>query len=30
MQGFDKGIDAEPSWAINGRFPTQRMTGVQR
>jgi glycosyltransferase involved in cell wall biosynthesis len=30
MQPFDKGVDAGPSWAINGRFLTQRMTGVQR
>jgi glycosyltransferase involved in cell wall biosynthesis len=30
MQSSDKGIDAERSWAINGRFLTQRITGVQR
>lgn len=30
MQSSDKGVDAERSWAINGRFLTQRMTGVQR
>jgi glycosyltransferase involved in cell wall biosynthesis len=30
MQSSDKGVEAERSWAINGRFLTQRMTGVQR
>ena len=30
MQSSDKGADANRSWAINGRFLTQRMTGVQR
>jgi glycosyltransferase involved in cell wall biosynthesis len=30
MQRFDKRVDAGRSWAINGRFLTQRMTGVQR
>jgi glycosyltransferase involved in cell wall biosynthesis len=30
MQCSDKGVDAKRSWAINGRFLTQRMTGVQR
>jgi hypothetical protein len=30
MQGFDKGGDTGRSWAINGRFLTQRITGVQR
>jgi glycosyltransferase involved in cell wall biosynthesis len=29
MESVDKGADG-PSWAINGRFVTQRMTGVQR
>ena len=29
MEKSDKRVDA-PSWAINGRFLTQRMTGVQR
>src|SRR5580693_10467252 len=26
----DAGVDGGRSWAINGRFLTQRMTGVQR
>jgi glycosyltransferase involved in cell wall biosynthesis len=26
----DNGVDGKQSWAINGRFLTQRMTGVQR
>src|ERR1700731_3327011 len=30
MQSSDKGDEVERSWAINGRFLTQRMTGVQR
>jgi glycosyltransferase involved in cell wall biosynthesis len=30
MNISDDGVDAERSWAINGRFLTQRMTGVQR
>jgi glycosyltransferase involved in cell wall biosynthesis len=30
MQSFDKDVAAERSWAINGRFLTQLMTGVQR
>jgi len=30
MQVFDDGVDRKRSWAINGRFLTQRMTGVQR
>jgi glycosyltransferase involved in cell wall biosynthesis len=30
MQSFNKRAHAEGSWAINGRFLTQRMTGVQR
>jgi glycosyltransferase involved in cell wall biosynthesis len=30
MQVCDHGVDKGASWAINGRFLTQRMTGVQR
>ena len=30
MQSSDKGADTELYWSINGRFLTQRMTGVQR
>jgi glycosyltransferase involved in cell wall biosynthesis len=30
MTGSDDGVDARPIWAINGRYLTQRMTGVQR
>jgi glycosyltransferase involved in cell wall biosynthesis len=30
MQNSNKRVDAERRWAINGRFLTQRMTGVQR
>jgi len=30
MTGSDDGVDARPIWAINGRYMTQRMTGVQR
>jgi len=30
MQSSDKGVDAIRGWAVNGRFLTQRMTGVQR
>jgi hypothetical protein len=30
MQVFADGVDAKRSWAINGRFLTHRMTGVQR
>src|SRR3984893_14709034 len=30
MTGSDDGGDARPIWAINGRYMTQRMTGVQR
>src|ERR1700730_3524457 len=30
MQSSDKGVDTGRSWAINGRFLTQRMTGFQR
>jgi hypothetical protein len=30
MKSSDDGIDARPIWGINGRFMTQRMTGVQR
>lgn len=30
MTGSDDGVDARPIWAINGRYTTQRMTGVQR
>jgi glycosyltransferase involved in cell wall biosynthesis len=30
MQVFDDGVDGKRSWAINGRFLTQRVTGVQR
>jgi len=30
MTDSDDGVDARPIWAINGRYMTQRMTGVQR
>ncbi len=30
MMTSDDGVDGTPDWAINGRFLTQRMTGVQR
>jgi glycosyltransferase involved in cell wall biosynthesis len=30
MMTSDDGVDGRPDWAINGRFLTQRMTGVQR
>jgi glycosyltransferase involved in cell wall biosynthesis len=30
MQVFEDGADGRQNWAINGRFLTQRMTGVQR
>ncbi len=30
MKIFDGGLDRNRSWAINGRFVTQRVTGVQR
>ncbi len=30
MKSSNDGIDGRPIWAINGRFMTQRMTGVQR
>src|SRR5436853_6751332 len=30
MQGSDKSLEAMQRWAVNGRFLTQRMTGVQR
>jgi glycosyltransferase involved in cell wall biosynthesis len=30
MKSSDDGVDGRPSWAINGRFLTQRSTGVQR
>ena len=30
MMTSDDGADGRPDWAINGRFLTQRMTGVQR
>src|SRR5450432_3192513 len=30
MTGSDDGVDARLIWAINGRYMTQRMTGVQR
>ena len=30
MEISDEGVDRRRSWAINGRFLTQRMTGVQR
>jgi glycosyltransferase involved in cell wall biosynthesis len=30
MKIFDDGVDGRRSWAINGRFLTQRVTGVQR
>src|ERR1700720_3069452 len=30
MMTSDDGVDGRSDWAINGRFLTQRMTGVQR
>jgi glycosyltransferase involved in cell wall biosynthesis len=30
MKSSNNGVDGRPTWAINGRFMTQRMTGVQR
>jgi len=30
MKSSDDGVDGRPIWAINGRFMTQRITGVQR
>jgi hypothetical protein len=30
MEGLTNGVDGGRSWAINGRFLAQRMTGVQR
>jgi hypothetical protein len=30
MKNSNDGVDGRPIWAINGRFVTQRMTGVQR
>jgi glycosyltransferase involved in cell wall biosynthesis len=30
MEISDTGVDGRRSWAVNGRFLTQRMTGVQR
>jgi glycosyltransferase involved in cell wall biosynthesis len=30
MMTSNDGVDERPDWAINGRFLTQRMTGVQR
>jgi glycosyltransferase involved in cell wall biosynthesis len=30
MKSSNDAVDARPSWAINGRFMTQRTTGVQR
>jgi glycosyltransferase involved in cell wall biosynthesis len=30
MKSSSDGVDRRPIWAINGRFVTQRMTGVQR
>ncbi len=30
MKGSNDGVDGRPIWVINGRFVTQRMTGVQR
>ena len=30
MNRSDRSVDAKPGWAINGRFLTQRTTGVQR
>ena len=30
MKNSDLGLDGRQKWAINGRFLTQRVTGVQR
>jgi len=30
MKSSNGGVDGRPIWAINGRFMTQRITGVQR
>jgi glycosyltransferase involved in cell wall biosynthesis len=30
MKSSNDGVDGRPIWAINGRFVTQRLTGVQR